>query len=161
MRIPSIEARGFTLIICQMIIDSATSNNTGYCLLAQAVRKLGGKSIKVTSDFIKFNILEDKIYLGGKLFEDTLVRYVFQTPASGAVAAIKFDVDEATKGIQYARKHVKPFTLKLQDGFGKIAKPSGPILTPRARPRIRTPSTAKRCQRRYHGQQVFRVSAPK
>lgn len=129
--------KSHTINITQKILDKATPEDSGHCVIAQAVRKLGGKSVRVTAERVLFN-------LGG-------LRHDYPLPARAAVELVKFD--------RRGKKAIGPFKFVLSANTGTAVavekrKPQGPYKPRKKRGKKKGP---RFCKRRFHGLRVIEV----
>lgn len=119
--------------VSQHAIDSAEQNDSGKCVVAQELRRMGYRSIRVDNSLIRFNNA------------DNTIRYMYTVPPKAVENIMKFDAE--------GRDAIKPFKFTLDGRYGGMGpvrkvrnlsgKKRGVKVTPRAYLRV--------CKRRYHG----------
>lgn len=87
-------ARSFTLKINAATITKSARENSARCMIAQAIKDIGGTYPAVTKEGVAFNM--------------NRVRYTYPLPASAAAELLKFDEG----------KEVRPFVIHLQAHAG-------------------------------------------
>ncbi len=118
--------------VTKSIIDNASSEHAGQCMVALALRKSvpGCESISVDASSIRFNTEG--------------FRYCYQTPGRVSTEISQFDDDKSK---------VKPFNFYLKSSQCTIA----PIMVKNQLAKTKKPHTKRsisgerRCKRRYHG----------
>lgn len=134
--------RQVTLKITQRLIDEATQKNSRTCMIAQAIRGIGGWSTHVTAESVSFN-------LGEK-------RYTYPLPPRAVVELLKFDKNKGA---------VSPFSIVLRGNTGFMRPVAQrPALGKRTqkrkyktKPTGRPKGAPRRSERRYHGLRVIEV----
>lgn len=156
--LPNTPIPQFTINITQVIINGATPENSGNCVIAVALRvdPMYASSVKVDKEFMTFN----KMGMDRDGTEK-MMRYIYRTPAHVALKLYKFDKDAAEHGIEYARSQMKPFKFRLHsDGMANPVKRNpnhkrGPDTVKR---RVKL-SEVRRCANRYMGLRVIEKRA--
>lgn len=125
--------------VTQKVIDKSVPGDCGHCLIAEALRAKGASSVNIDAQYARFNL-------------DGL-RYIFSVPASAAMQVILFD--------QAGPTAIKPFQLRLQNGFSKPVEKRGAHKKKSTIPTVRKTATvvAKRSKRRYHGIRMIELAS--
>lgn len=152
-----------TFYVTQDIIDTASPDSKGYCLGAMAIRRglasKGVRSINVTPDTVKFNMMVD---VDGEM---KMVRFQYNAPAPLKREAHLFDYNADKHGTAFARAHVKPFRFTLQSRTGVARAPVVQPIGDARKKRQRAASThivvRDDCDRRFHPETAYKTRAPK
>lgn len=136
-------AKSITLNITQKIIDDAMEKDSGHCMIAQALRRRGAHSTRVTAEAATFNMSDG-------------MRYTYPLPPKAVAKLIAFDQNKAS---------VEPFSFILlgQQAYSRPVEIRGPA-QPKAKAKVKTKPGKRRAKpaatrsiRRFHGLRVIEV----
>lgn len=134
--------KGFKISVTQEMIDEGVAKISSTCMIAQALRHIGARSVHVTAESVSFNIGD--------------MRHTAPLPPLAAAQLMLFD------GTKKQRDSVQPFTFNLH-GRTIFQRPieKRPGAGPRGpnTGRSKASDKAKWGNRRFHGLRVIELPA--